>query len=543
MPITRNTSREQEKEEATGNLQPNINLTNTGAIPKKNNNVFEQNERRRNLRQQEVDANRDLSGMSTSGFLGFDEQEQRDQEGIRQLTEIINLGVHGRENEQQNRELGQQNAYSSTDESVVGEETVRKCNFKQTEMEKKCRRSLEAEWSRYNTKDNDKNTNKSRNCFPNAEQTYDGFPKSAAAKMNQHVPYGSNIPHTNTIIYRLPVDAKNIPTFNGTSSMNPKEYIRRLEAWLEDQQIDSNGQLTWAKRSLRGSARLWDEIFCENIQTYRQWKQEFLKKYWSRENQQQVLVEIYNGKYRKSENAEMSTYFLLMMKKIKEIDLISIDEGLGLLIKHFPLDIARILMSINPRTAEKVYETLESFDQLERQHSTQKFGGRNPNTNEHREYNVNHRRNNGSNQEYGRDSRHYYRQHNDGYGQYNYHRNVDLSFNNTPNDERKRNLQNKENKTEYRSSRPSYGSPARQQQRTGKTQAETSFNRSKNNRIQNKDYTPKSRYNVNIIQTEESIVEDAGASAQSGPRTRHRQANADTLEKYSEKTRDENSEN
>lgn len=181
----------------------------------------------------------------------------------------------------------------------------------------------------------------------------------------------------NQIIYRLPIDTNNQPTFNGTSNITPKDFLKRLQTWMEDQQIQQKEKLMWAKRSLRGAAKLWEEIFCEDIYNFEQWTQEFLKKFWNRERQQKELIEMYNGRYRTEDISSMAPYFLKMIKKVKDIDLITVEEAINPIINHFPIHTARILTSTSPKTVLKIYEILEHLDSLENRNRQNRFQGRN----------------------------------------------------------------------------------------------------------------------------------------------------------------------
>jgi len=111
----------------------------------------------------------------------------------------------------------------------------------------------------------------------------------------------------NQIIYRLPIDTNNQPTFNGTSNITPKDFLKRLQTWMEDQLIQQKEKAMWAKRSLRGAAKLWEEIFCEDIYNFEQWTQEILKKFWNRERQPKELIEMYNGRYSVTYEIEFSS--------------------------------------------------------------------------------------------------------------------------------------------------------------------------------------------------------------------------------------------
>lgn len=329
-------------------------MVNKGAIKKK----IDPNQRVTRgtvMRHEEIDKRRQLSEASSVPLFNEEVRENNEAKGLKHM-QTPNLKDILRD--------------ESSDVSDDQEETVMKnTRFKTiNRRQRECRKSLDAAL-------------KQAQNYDRYLHNHESMPVEAMATPNQrkynleynvpnnHEPnfaHNRNVDYqTNTVVYRMPIDTKNMPTFNGTSSLNPKEYIKRLETWLEDQQIQPNEYTNWAKRSLRGQAKLWDEIFCENTRTYHNWKQEFLQKYWSRDRQQQALMDIYNGRYIQSEYTEMSTYFLKILKQIKEIDLISINEGIAVVINHFPVNVARILISLNPRTPENIYEVLEQFDELE----------------------------------------------------------------------------------------------------------------------------------------------------------------------------------
>lgn len=383
----------QEKlDEARGGPPPtNLNAMQKGAISK-TAQIAQRQTRSATRRHKEVDKARNiLDAPAFSHFRALERQPQIphcETEKVRQLSEIIDF----EDNDPHNRNDGNTNQDSSSDSSNDDDyDTVRKNTtcispHRESLQARNPRRSLQLQFDKclaedmYNMYNLDRKPENKPYKVTRNELNQGRFsqykPNEHEQNVNsyKHNEQGNMVPsrqiHNNTVVYRMPIDMKNMPTYNGTSNINPKEYIKRLETWLDEQQIQPNEYTSWAKKTLRGPAKLWDEIFCDDIRSYRNWKQEFLQKYWSRSKQQQALMEIYNGKFSQAENTEMATYFLKTIRKIKEIDLISIDEGIGLVINHYPISIARILTSLNPRTVENIYEVLEQFDNLENRNKT-----------------------------------------------------------------------------------------------------------------------------------------------------------------------------
>lgn len=86
---------------------------------------------------------------------------------------------------------------------------------------------------------------------------------------------------------------------------------------------------------------------------------------------------MYNGRYRTEDSSSMAPYFLKMIKKVKDIDLITVEEAINPIINHFPILTARILTSTSPKTVLKIYEILEHLDNLENRNRQNRFQGRN----------------------------------------------------------------------------------------------------------------------------------------------------------------------
>ena len=490
-----------------------------GAIPKQTRP--KSNEKlRKTQRHEEIDRLRRLSeGSPMADLRGFDIQERSAAE-----TEKINLLDifhrqeeklrQRREQNKVNNRFGKKSVYELSDSDDQYEETIRKnCqkpSFVQHRMnDKNCRKSLDF---LINQSHDDKTNTYNMNSYEDKDTVYNlqhNKYNYSIPRQTQKRDTSERSPSCNTVVYRLPIDIQSMPTFNSTSNMNPVEFLKRLETWMEDQQIQPNEYISWTKRSLRGSAKLWNELFCDDIASYTEWKTEFLQKYWNRSKQQKVLLEIYTGQYNiSSENSDMASYFLRMLKKIKEIDLITVNEGIELIINHFPINTARTLTSLNPKSQRNILDTLESLDNLENRQIKQRFfqisnnsrsGYRNNREHNNRENNVIPPKYRNENKQEDAE-RHYKptRRYNDNNQNYNTHNNYNGRQEvQKPYTERKYNgsPRGRENTSP---SQHKYVDRKNQEQRYAPQRIQ------ENNRTQRQEYRSKPHYSINAINIDNS---------------------------------------
>lgn len=160
------------------------------------------------------------------------------------------------------------------------------------------------------------------------------------------------------------IDTSDLPIFNGRNA-SPTEFIESLENWLEEKWIPREQRLSFAKRSLKGDAAIWFEIFAGNSGSFEEFRHKFMQRYWDAQKQQEALLRIMKGKYEDRGSSNMAEYFLKIYKKIKTIKYLNQDDVVDVIAAHFSIDVARILVSTNPKSIENIYKTLERLDTIE----------------------------------------------------------------------------------------------------------------------------------------------------------------------------------
>jgi hypothetical protein len=161
---------------------------------------------------------------------------------------------------------------------------------------------------------------------------------------------------TSTSDFPLPLFSEN--------SINPVFHLKQLDTYIKLKNIPNECKLSIVFRSLNGiTSKQWAETMVNQFTNYENFKQEFLKVWWSTSQQSLVKCSLYQDKYNQQSNLTLSAHFLkyttlasYLNPKPSEVEII---EALRY---HYPPHIQRTLLNNQLKT---IGETLEILRRLE----------------------------------------------------------------------------------------------------------------------------------------------------------------------------------
>ncbi|KAJ3622230.1 hypothetical protein MTP99_002755 [Tenebrio molitor] len=107
-------------------------------------------------------------------------------------------------------------------------------------------------------------------------------------------------------------------SFEGLRRQNPMKFLRAVEEYGHSFGLNSPRLLGIAVDCLKGNAKHWTEIYRDNWRTYEDFKGDFLKTYWSAQQQRDIRFQISTGRYDETKGTMLShfTYFVDMAKML-----------------------------------------------------------------------------------------------------------------------------------------------------------------------------------------------------------------------------------
>ena len=158
-----------------------------------------------------------------------------------------------------------------------------------------------------------------------------------------------------------------LPLFNEDKDTNPVYHLRQLDQFLQFRGVPKAMQLAVAFRSIVGPmSSQWLETVSWNLQDYTQFKQVFLKTWWSTARQSLVKCRLYQGIYDRNSGLSLSGYFLKQATIASYLDPkpteIEITEALRY---HYPIGIQRAMLSTQIRSIEETLDLLKRVEAME----------------------------------------------------------------------------------------------------------------------------------------------------------------------------------
>nr|CAI5866390.1 unnamed protein product [Callosobruchus analis] len=149
--------------------------------------------------------------------------------------------------------------------------------------------------------------------------------------------------------------------FLPNGQLHPMVFINKLTSLLDEAGVPPEKRLYFGTNCLRGSAQDWAEI--KGFTSFSDFKEKFIKRYWSTDKEREMLSRIKFGEY---EGGSRADYFLKLIRESRYLSKsIEEDELLEMCIAHFPPEVRRGLMNSGYRNVEDVEHYLRKLDRLE----------------------------------------------------------------------------------------------------------------------------------------------------------------------------------
>nr|CAI5833871.1 unnamed protein product [Callosobruchus analis] len=169
--------------------------------------------------------------------------------------------------------------------------------------------------------------------------------------------------------------------FSPNGQLHPMVFINKLTSLLDEAGVPPEKRLYFATNCLRGSAQDWAEI--KGFSSFSDFKEKFIKRYWSTDKEREMLSRIKFGEY---EGGSRADYFLKLIRESRYLSKsIEEDELLEMCIAHFPPEVRRGLMNSGYRNVEDVEHYLRKLDRLEEEVADNRSRNRGSGSNNNRD--------------------------------------------------------------------------------------------------------------------------------------------------------------
>lgn len=149
--------------------------------------------------------------------------------------------------------------------------------------------------------------------------------------------------------------------FNPNAKLHPKAFINKIKKIFHEAGVPQKSQVGLAIGCLRGNASDWGVIKEASFETFQDFEQAFLNRFWGVEKQRDLFMDLNYGQFK---TGNMADYFLhlagqaaYLSEPIPEVKLIS------MLTKHFPGDVQRGIITQGFCLLDEVEEYLRRLDE------------------------------------------------------------------------------------------------------------------------------------------------------------------------------------
>lgn len=147
-------------------------------------------------------------------------------------------------------------------------------------------------------------------------------------------------------------------SFSAGGSIHPVQFIRKVEAILDDAGVPENKRITLAVNCLKGSANDWAQM--RNFNDFLAFKNDFLKRYWGVDEERELYDKIRYGKFT---DGSMADYFMRTLKEMSYLNHpMENEKAVEYIVNHFPVDIRCGLLNAGCMTIEDVEKHLRRID-------------------------------------------------------------------------------------------------------------------------------------------------------------------------------------
>lgn len=155
-----------------------------------------------------------------------------------------------------------------------------------------------------------------------------------------------------------------LPTFSGNNSdAHPKQYLKDLEIYIQRKRIPKEDECIIIGNSLKGRATSWYTMIKDATPDFCTFKNLFLKHFFSDKKQWDIFIQCTEAGKTPIKSGYQA-HFHKWMTELKYLDTpkITEEQGIKLVIKHFPIAIQAFLEGSTEKHFLNVWEKLDEIE-------------------------------------------------------------------------------------------------------------------------------------------------------------------------------------
>ncbi|PNF15927.1 hypothetical protein B7P43_G07480 [Cryptotermes secundus] len=158
-----------------------------------------------------------------------------------------------------------------------------------------------------------------------------------------------------------------LPIFAGRPEQNAKAHLNALIEFIQIKNVPPPLHLAVARRSMNGiSVTTWADAIWDQLETFDDFQDAFLGKFWSPQCQAKVRLEIYQDRYDPRGGLSYGDHLLKYAVKAKYLEpSMSNFEFLNALKEHYPVSIRKAWIVAKPRNLQDAAAFLTDVMSLE----------------------------------------------------------------------------------------------------------------------------------------------------------------------------------
>lgn len=157
-----------------------------------------------------------------------------------------------------------------------------------------------------------------------------------------------------------------LPRFGRTRGINPKAYLKNLDAYLRAKGVAECNSLLVVRQTLDQEETAWFDVTFDESSDYKDFCTKFLATYWNLTAQANAKMNMYRGQYAPQSRQSMTTYaahYAVLAGYLD--DKMTDEEWCSAMRTHFPTHIQRALVGVV--TKDQFLNILRPLDDIEEQ--------------------------------------------------------------------------------------------------------------------------------------------------------------------------------
>ncbi|XP_023311504.1 putative mediator of RNA polymerase II transcription subunit 29 [Anoplophora glabripennis] len=150
--------------------------------------------------------------------------------------------------------------------------------------------------------------------------------------------------------------------FFGDTRIHPAVFIKKLKKYIETLPSSMNIK-NIISSTMKGDADIWYQLIEDKYDTFDEFEQLFISKYWGEYHQQKVRINLINGKYNEKFGSSRERYLMKKIYNIKHLEpKFTENEMVKMLARHFEEDIHKVIVTQRISTIDGLIDYIRSID-------------------------------------------------------------------------------------------------------------------------------------------------------------------------------------